>query len=719
VNIADTAGMLTPYLRKLDTASVSNRINLKVNIADTAGMLTPYLRKLDTASVSNRINLKVNIADTAGMLMPYLRKLDTASVSNRINLKVNIADTASMLEPYLREPVGPVNGDILYYNINKWERLPKGQDGQFLTLSSGIPNWTSIAPGSPTGVSAIAGNGQVTVSFTAPTNTGGTPITGYTVTSSPSGGTATGTNLSLTVTGLTNGTSYTFTVVATNSVGNSAASLSSTPVTPCINTAGPASSTLSLCINTTLSNITHSTTGATGIGSAIGLPTGVSAAWASNTITISGTPTVSGTFNYSIPLTGGCGSVNATGTITVTDANIAGAASSTPTLCINTLLIDITHSTLGATGIGSATGLPTGVSAAWASNTITISGTPNASGTFNYSIPLTGGCGSVNATGTITVACIPTVTTTAISSITTTGASSGGNVTDEGGVSVIARGVVYSTSPNPTISNSTTSNGTGAGSFTSTLTSLTSATTYYVRAYATNSLGTAYGNELTFSTSAPIPTATLNCPSALGGIITFMKHNLGANQAADPLTPSWELNGDYWLWGRQTKAADGPTESNTNAGAISGWNSGSLTLGAMGSSAAWLDGSKTANDPCPSGFRVPTKEQWRCVIENNTKTYQGTWSTGFGSPTNYSTGLTLTSGSVSIFLPAAGSRASNYDVSVGTGGDLQYRGRYGNYLSSSLDGSTYYFMQFYDGGNASGTWTTGRTYGYSVRCVAE
>jgi hypothetical protein len=92
--------MLTPYLRKLDTASVSDRINLKMNIADTAGMLTPYLRKLDTSSVSNRIDLKVNIADTAGMLTPYLRNLDTASVSNRIDLKVNIADTSNMLANY-------------------------------------------------------------------------------------------------------------------------------------------------------------------------------------------------------------------------------------------------------------------------------------------------------------------------------------------------------------------------------------------------------------------------------------------------------------------------------------------------------------------------------------------------------------------------------------------------------------------------------------------
>ena len=129
----------------------------------------------------------------------------------------------------------------------------------------------------------------------------------------------------------------------------------------------------------------------------------MTAAWLANTITISGTPTASGTFNYSIPLNGGCGSVNATGTITVITNNTVSAASSTPTLCISTPLTAITHTTTGATGIGAAVGLPAGVTAAWAGNTITISGTPTGSGTFNYSIPLNGGCGSVNATGTITV----------------------------------------------------------------------------------------------------------------------------------------------------------------------------------------------------------------------------------------------------------------------------------------------------------------------------
>ncbi len=96
---------------------------------------------------------------------------------------------------------------------------------------------------------------------------------------------------------------------------------------------------------------------------------------------------------------------------------------------------------------------------------------------------------------------LPVVTTTAISSVTFSGATGGGNVTDDGGATNTTRGVVLSTSPNPTVALSTkTADGTGAGTFTSTIGSLSSATVYYVRAYATNAAGTSYGSELTFST---------------------------------------------------------------------------------------------------------------------------------------------------------------------------------------------------------------------------
>ncbi|MDQ6471274.1 fibronectin type III domain-containing protein [Flavobacterium sp. LHD-80] len=172
------------------------------------------------------------------------------------------------------------------------------------------------------------------------------------------------------------------------------------------NTVTAASLSPVLCVNTLMPNVTHTTTGATGIGTPSGLPSGITAAWASNTITISGTPTNAGTFNYSIPLTGGCGTYNAIGTIVV-NLNTAGVASSSPTVCNHTAMTTVTHITTGATGIGTATGLPPGITASWTSNTITINGTPTNTGTFNYIIPLTGGCGSVNATGTITVNPLP------------------------------------------------------------------------------------------------------------------------------------------------------------------------------------------------------------------------------------------------------------------------------------------------------------------------
>ena len=94
---------------------------------------------------------------------------------------------------------------------------------------------------------------------------------------------------------------------------------------------------------------------------------------------------------------------------------------------------------------------------------------------------------------------IPTFTTTGVSAITTTSAETGGNVTSSGGEAVTARGVCWSTAHSPTVSGNKTIDGTGSGAFTSSITGLTPNTTYYVRAYATNSVGTAYGNEISFT----------------------------------------------------------------------------------------------------------------------------------------------------------------------------------------------------------------------------
>ena len=106
----------------------------------------------------------------------------------------------------------------------------------------------------------------------------------------------------------------------------------------------------------------------------------------------------------------------------------------------------------------------------------------------------------------------PTLTTTTISSPTRTTAVSGGNITNNGGAAVTARGVCWSTSSGPVATGSHTSDGTGNGTFTSNIAGLSPGTTYYVRAYATNSAGTAYGNELFFTTSpVQVPTLTTTC----------------------------------------------------------------------------------------------------------------------------------------------------------------------------------------------------------------
>jgi hypothetical protein len=90
--------------------------------------------------------------------------------------------------------------------------------------------------------------------------------------------------------------------------------------------------------------------------------------------------------------------------------------------------------------------------------------------------------------------------TVSVTSIATTTAVSGGNVTNDGGATVTEYGVCWATSTAPTISDTTTSDGTGTGEFTSNLTGLTAGTKYHVRAYATNSVGTAYAAEATFVT---------------------------------------------------------------------------------------------------------------------------------------------------------------------------------------------------------------------------
>jgi hypothetical protein len=145
---------------------------------------------------------------------------------------------------------------------------------------------------------------------------------------------------------------------------------------------------------------------------------------------------------------------------------------------------------------------------------------------------------------------LATLTTSAVSSLTNISATSGGNITDDGGANITTRGVCYSINTNPTTADNITNDGNGTGSFTSNLSGLTTSTTYYVRAYATNSAGTAYGNELSFTT----PAALAIGDSYQGGIIFYLDGSGGGLIAA----PTDQSAGAPWgCYGTLITGADG------------------------------------------------------------------------------------------------------------------------------------------------------------------
>ncbi len=128
----------------------------------------------------------------------------------------------------------------------------------------------------------------------------------------------------------------------------------------------------------------------------------------------------------------------------------------------------------------------------------------------------------------------PTVTTDAVTSLSGTDAAGGGNVTSDGGDAVTAYGVCWSTSPTPTTADFTTTDGSGTGAFVSSLASLTSGTTYYVRAYATNGIGTSYGNEVSFISGGLTVIADGTSIISAGSIASI--YSYVSNDAGDPVT---------------------------------------------------------------------------------------------------------------------------------------------------------------------------------------
>ena len=173
-----------------------------------------------------------------------------------------------------------------------------------------------------------------------------------------------------------------------------------------------------VCINNPIVNITYAI-GGSGNGASItagGLPAGVTGTYAAGVFTITGTPTVSGVFPYTVTTLGPCVNVMLSGTITVnanSTINLSSAAGTdAQTICINTPLTDITYTIAGG-GTGAtitAGGLPAGVTGTYAAGVFTITGTPTVSGVFPYTVTTLGPCINVMLSGTITVNANSTIT---------------------------------------------------------------------------------------------------------------------------------------------------------------------------------------------------------------------------------------------------------------------------------------------------------------------
>jgi uncharacterized protein (TIGR02145 family) len=292
----------------------------------------------------------------------------------------------------------------------------------------------------------------------------------------------------------------------------------------------------------------------------------------------------------------------------------------------------------------------------------------------------------------------PTVTTSPASFIGKTSATGGGNVTSDGGAEVIARGVCWSTSPAPTTNGSFTLDGTGTGNFVSNLTGLTENTTYYVRAYAINSWGTGYGNEISFTTfpwecGDDVNYQGMYYPTVGIGSRCWFKKNLNVGTQL--------VNGSF---------------PQTDNGVIEKYCYDNLVVNCniYGGLYQWdeaIQYSATATTGiCPTGWHVPIDAEWTTLssylggADDAGGNMKATGTAYWASP---NTGATNSSGFTG--LPGGNSN------SAGVYGGMTYYGNFWSSSESSTDNawmrqlyytSVYIFRGSYD-----------KSIGYSVRCI--
>lgn len=204
---------------------------------------------------------------------------------------------------------------------------------------------------------------------------------------------------------------------------------------------------------------------------------------------------------------------------------------------------------------------------------------------------------------TITPILGASIITKSPSNITFNSAVSGGNITSDGGSPVTARGVCWSTNSSPTIANNKTTDGSGSGSFTSSLTGLTANTTYYVRAYATNSQGTAYGGQLYFSTTASSLTVTDADGNTYNtvtiGTQVWMAENLKTTKYRDGTSIPNITDDAAWLA--------------LTTGAYCCYNNDISNQNTYGALYNWY--AAISEKICPLGWHVPTNSEWAQLRE--------------------------------------------------------------------------------------------------------
>ncbi len=224
---------------------------------------------------------------------------------------------------------------------------------------------------------------------------------------------------------------------------------------------------------------------------------------------------------------------------------------------------------------------------------------------------------------------LPEVSTENVSSITDSSAVLDGNVISDGGATITARGVCWSTSPNPTIDDSCTLDSMGVGSFTSTITGLSEETTYYVCAYATNSVGTAYGNQLCFTTLSSFICGTSTITDHEGNVYNtvkigeqcWTKENMRCTTSPSTGTMILETN---WrpesFAGKKAYYVDGSAANTSTYGLLYNWNAAvdtfNIEYGEYDTSYSDIDCAVevTFSGPrrgiCPPGWHVPSYAEW-------------------------------------------------------------------------------------------------------------